>query len=50
LILKYLTFKIGGTRLYEEKGIPLAVGGFIGFTMFLLAGGLISIWRTFVPA
>ncbi|RLI44650.1 hypothetical protein DRO64_03665 [Candidatus Bathyarchaeota archaeon] len=50
LILKYLTFKIGGTKLYEEKGVPLAVGAFIGFTLFLLVGGLISIWRTFVPA
>ncbi|MEM1508214.1 MAG: DUF6785 family protein [Candidatus Bathyarchaeia archaeon] len=50
LILRYLTFRIGGSKLYEEKGVPLAVGVFIGFTFFLLVGGIISIWRTFYPA
>ncbi|MEM2026129.1 MAG: DUF6785 family protein [Candidatus Bathyarchaeia archaeon] len=29
-ILKFLTFRIGGSKLYEEYGIPLAVGIFLG--------------------
>jgi hypothetical protein len=29
-ILKFLTFRIGGSKLYEEYGVPLAVGIFLG--------------------
>ncbi len=31
LILKVLTIRIGGTRLYEEVGVPLAVGFAFGY-------------------
>jgi len=48
-VLKYITLKVGGTRLYEDTGVPLAVGAFMGFTVALLAGGIVSIYRTFVP-
>jgi hypothetical protein len=29
-IAKFLVLKIGGARLYAEKGVPIAVGLFLG--------------------
>ncbi len=29
-VLKFLTFRIGGSKLYEEQGVPLAIGIFLG--------------------
>lgn len=29
-ILKFITFRVGGSKLYEDYGVPLAVGIFLG--------------------
>jgi hypothetical protein len=45
LIAKYITMKVGGTKMYEEKGIPVAVGLIMsmGFIMILeIIGRLIT--------
>ena len=48
-ILKSITLKIGGSKLYEEVGIP-AVSGFIaGYLVMTFIGGLIFLVRFFVP-
>jgi hypothetical protein len=48
-ILKYLTLRIGGSKLYEEYGIPVAAGFAIGFVSISFIGGIIGIYRWFFP-
>ncbi|RLI26224.1 hypothetical protein DRO57_01780 [Candidatus Bathyarchaeota archaeon] len=48
-ILKYLTLRVGGSRLYEEHGIPVAAGFSIGFVSVSFIGGIIGIYRWFFP-
>lgn len=36
-ILKFLTFRIGGSKLYEDHGLPLAVGIFLGAFIIQIA-------------
>ncbi len=45
-IIKYATLKIGGTKLYEKWGIPIAVGIIITWATLLFATGLIYMSRT----
>jgi len=55
-ILKGLTLRLGGVRLYRERGRPLALGLFFGFTIGLmlhyLFGGLhnLGIYGNYFPA
>ncbi|MEM3526557.1 MAG: OPT/YSL family transporter [Candidatus Jordarchaeaceae archaeon] len=44
-IIKYVTLKVGGTKLYEEKGVPMAVGIIIAWAIVLFLGGIISLIR-----
>jgi len=48
-VLKNLTLKIGGSKLYETKGRPIAAGFIIGFAIMSLVGGAIGIIRFFFP-
>lgn len=48
-ILKYLTLKIGGSRAYEEYGMPLMAGFIAGYMIAVLVGGLAGIIRFFIP-
>jgi len=48
-ILKYLTLRIGGSKLYEEYGIPVAAGFAIVFVSISFIGGIIGIYRWFFP-
>jgi len=41
LIIKVLTFRVGGTKLYEKKMVPLAYGLFSGL-------GIIMMWQWFM--
>ncbi|MEM2961174.1 MAG: DUF6784 domain-containing protein, partial [Candidatus Bathyarchaeia archaeon] len=50
LILKYLTLKIGGTKAYEEYGVPLVAGFIGGFTIMVILGMATGIFRFFYPA
>lgn len=48
-VLKLLTLRIGGSRAYEEYGVPVATGFLLGYALSILTGGLISAVRFFVP-
>jgi hypothetical protein len=48
-ILKYITLKIGGSKAYEGYGVPIASGFTIGFILIAFLGGLIGVYRFFVP-
>jgi hypothetical protein len=47
--LKLIVLKIGGSKLYEEVGVPTAVGFITGVVLMGFIGGLILIVRFFVP-
>jgi len=46
LIAKYLTLRVGGAKLYQEKGVPIALGFFFGYMMawFILGACLWPIY------
>ncbi|MEM2612922.1 MAG: DUF6785 family protein [Nitrososphaerota archaeon] len=48
-ILKSLTFKIGGSKAYEEHGVPVAVGFIVGYALAVLFIGIVGIYRFFFP-
>ncbi|MEM2960407.1 MAG: DUF6785 family protein, partial [Candidatus Bathyarchaeia archaeon] len=35
-VLKFITLKIGGTKLYSEKGVPIVTGFILGFALMSL--------------
>ena len=48
-ILKTLTLRIGGTKVYESAGIPAAAGFLTGYMVIVLFGGIAGIVKFFVP-
>jgi len=48
-IAKTLTLKIGGSKAYEDYGIPVVSGFLIGTTISILIGGCVGIFRFFHP-
>lgn len=44
-VIKYATLKIGGTKLYEEKLVPMAVGIILISIVLLFISGLVTILR-----
>jgi hypothetical protein len=44
-IIKYVTLKVGGTKLYEEKGVPIAIGIIITWATILFLSGIITLIR-----
>jgi hypothetical protein len=48
-VLKTITLRIGGSKLYERTGVPIATGFLLGYALSILAGGFISGIRFFVP-
>lgn len=48
-VLKVLTLKIGGSRAYENYGVPTACGVMIGYSIGVLAVGIVGIYRFFFP-
>jgi hypothetical protein len=48
-VMKSLTLRIGGSKLYEKVGIPVATGFVIGFMSITVFGGILLITRFFVP-
>jgi hypothetical protein len=48
-ILKVLTLRIGGSRLYEEFGAPMAGGYIAGHMLALIPGIILSRIRFFIP-
>jgi hypothetical protein len=46
LIAKFLTLRVGGAKLYEEKGMPIALGFFFGYmaAVFILIFCMVPVW------
>ena len=44
-VIKYTVLKIGGTKLYEEKLVPMAVGIILMSVILLFIAGLVTILR-----
>ncbi|MBS7612551.1 OPT/YSL family transporter [Candidatus Bathyarchaeota archaeon] len=48
-IAKWLTLKIGGSRAYEEYGMPFVSGYVTGFIIDVILGIIVQITRIFIP-
>jgi hypothetical protein len=48
-VLKMLTLRIGGAKLYEGCGVPIASGAVAGCMIGMILGGIIWIIRFFIP-
>ena len=48
-ILKMLTLRIGGAKLYEGYGVPVASGATVGCMIGMIFGGVLWIIRFFTP-
>jgi hypothetical protein len=48
-VLKTLTLRIGGSKAYQQFGVPLAGGFLAGYMLVVFIGGLMGIVRFFVP-
>jgi hypothetical protein len=48
-IAKYLTLRIGGSRAYEEYGIPVASGLMAGCVLSNLVAYIIGTIKFFIP-
>jgi hypothetical protein len=48
-ILKVITLRIGGSKLYERIGVPIVVGFVVGYIVALVFGGAMGVIRFFVP-
>jgi hypothetical protein len=48
-LLKTLTLRIGGTKLYENYGVPIASGVVVGCMIGTIFGGIAWIVRYFIP-
>lgn len=48
-ILKAITLRVGGSKLYERTGIPTAIGFVIGVVIISIIGGFLLTIRFFYP-
>jgi len=48
-VLKTITLRVGGSKLYEGTGIPAAIGFIIGLIIITIVGGAILFIRFFYP-
>ena len=48
-IAKLLTLRIGGSKAYEEYGVPAVIGFIVGFVIIGLIGGIVLLIRFFIP-
>jgi hypothetical protein len=48
-VVKVLTLRIGGSKAYENYGIPIAAGFVAGYMVAILIGGTLSVIGFFVP-
>ena len=48
-IAKTITLRVGGSKLYERSGIPVAIGFIIGLVIITIIGGALLDFRFFVP-
>jgi len=48
-VLKVLTLRVGGSKLYENLGVPIAGGFITGYMIAIIFGGTIGVLRFFFP-
>jgi len=48
-VIKLLTFRLGGAKLFENKGVPISSGAVTGCVIGMLIGGVLFIIQFFVP-
>ncbi|RLI26842.1 hypothetical protein DRO58_05255 [Candidatus Bathyarchaeota archaeon] len=48
-VLKWVTLRVGGSRAYEEYGVPVAAGVLTGFVMVAILGSILGLIRWFIP-
>jgi len=48
-VLKYATLRIGGSKAYEQYGVPFVGGTLVGLIMTVVVGIIVGITRFFVP-
>lgn len=48
-ILKVITLRVGGSKTYENFGVPIAAGFVIGYIIALIFGGALGVLRFFIP-
>jgi hypothetical protein len=48
-VLKWLTLKIGGSKAYEEYGVPCVAGVIIGYVIVVIIGIFAGLIRWFIP-
>jgi hypothetical protein len=48
-VLKYLTLRIGGSKAYEQYGVPFVGGTLLGLVMTVLVGIIVGTVRFFIP-
>ena len=48
-ILKFVTLRVGGSRAYEEYGVPVVAGVLAGFVVVVIIGSITGLVRWFIP-
>jgi hypothetical protein len=48
-ILKTITLRVGGSKLYDRLGVPIAAGFIVGYVIVLIFGGALGVLRFFIP-
>lgn len=48
-VAKTITLRVGGSKAYENYGVPVATGFLTGTTLSILIGGGIGVFRFFFP-
>jgi len=48
-VAKIITLRIGGSKLYEKTGTPVAIGFLIGVVLIVILGGAVLVLRYFFP-
>jgi len=49
LVVKYIVMKIGGVKVYEEYGIPAAIGVMTAYGLMVVSIGIAYLFRWYVP-
>jgi hypothetical protein len=48
-VLKWVTLRIGGSKAYEDYGVPCASGVLAGFVIVIIIGIIVGLIRWFIP-
>jgi len=48
-VLKMMALRVGGAKLYEGCGVPMASGTVTGYVMGMILSGLLWIVGLFIP-